>query len=151
MVCAARLPPWMCLAVLAQASLHLHLSCCSPARSALWAALRWEEEGGEGSRGTFRPGMRQALEQRSSETTLMTELGPAQASGNSRDSSWAGPHREKGGNTPASGVCNRPFPRPPRSPADAPPPCLFPGRRLTHDLFIKSHYLCQRRTELLAF
>lgn len=84
---------------------------------------------------------------------VITELCPAWAS--SRDSSETapvllGPIR-RGGNTPAAGGLSLASPPALEPSRRAPPPRSLPGRRLTHDLFIKSHYLCQRRTELLAF
>lgn len=56
------------------------------------------------------------------------------------------------GATPCSwGVRNWPFPASRGAQQTGPPPCPLPGRRLTHDLFIKSHYLCQRRRSCSLF
>lgn len=97
-----------------------------------WARLLRREQGGR-LRGT-------------------AELCLAQVDGPSRDSSvLLGPIRREGATPLQLGFPHWPFPASLGAQQTRPPPCPLPGRRLTHDLFIKSHYLCQRRTELLAF
>lgn len=118
--------------------------------SGLFCCL-WEQKG----RGTFQPWDPAQIISRGPGYHLraITELCPAWAS--SRDSLETapvllGPIR-RGSNTPTAGGLSLALPTSLGAQQTHPPPCSLPGRRLTHDLFIKSHYLCQRRTELLAF
>lgn len=122
----------------------------SPARSLVW--LLCCGRGGQ-QRDTPHPGMGQALEHGAGRPPQSNDgvawLRPVVIPETA--SALLGPIRRKGATPLLLGVCSWPFPASHGAQQTHPPPCLLPGRRLTHDLFIKSHYLCQRRTELLAF